>query len=128
MGHYTTIELPNGKLKLIKSLGHLRELLTREEKDFLDHWYPDLFIDEDGYICLDDHYRKNYESEKWISILKKIAIKEQDEFQILFIDDDVENSWGFKARENGVVHALSLSWTEAKTGDEDEIEDTVEGS
>ena len=107
MGYYSEIWI-HFDMKNIKSKEELFDILSIEEKKYLDEWYDDLNI-EDGYFVLSDYFRKNYESEHWLGILQKIAKIENEGKEIKFIGEDGE-SWGYRAYPDGKVEELTQEW------------------
>jgi len=109
MGYYSTLEIEMDKLKKVKSLDELD--LTEDEKEFLIVCYPDMRI-EDGYIELDEWFRKNYENEKLISIIKKICERENTEIVLHFIGEDGFR-WDFKITPTKVYESeYEIKWKE----------------
>jgi hypothetical protein len=110
MGYESTMEFDHPKMAKIRTKKDLYRILSQPERDFLDEDYPDLTI-EGGYFGADEYYRKNYNSEKWVSIIRKIAKKEKFIFEIRFIGED-NDSWGYKAYPNGKVNEITQVWEE----------------
>jgi len=82
MGYESIIDV-NVKLKKIRTLKGLYKILNQNEVGFLQDDYEDLKI-EKGYLVFDEYYRKNYDSENWISIIQKISKVEKQEVEITF--------------------------------------------
>ncbi len=111
MGYYTTVILPTNKLAKIKTLQDFFSILNREDIIFLHEYYSDLEV-ELSYFGLEDHHRKNPEFEKWIPILVKLAVFENDTFEIYLIDDTQLDRYGYRAYPDGRKSKLIQEYRE----------------
>ena len=107
MGYESIIDV-NVKLKKIRTLKGLYKILNQNEVGFLQDDYEDLKI-EKGYLVFDEYYRKNYDSENWISIIQKISKVEKQEVEITFEGEDYE-CWGWRADKAGKIVELEKVW------------------
>jgi hypothetical protein len=97
-------------MKKIKTKPKLFSILDKDEQEWLDDQYDDLSI-EDGYFVLQDYYRKNYDEENWIPILRKVAMHEKIITEITFVGED-DTCWGYRVYPDGKLKNLQRSWEE----------------
>ena len=112
MGYYSDIVGLDIRMEKITTIEKFRKLLTTKEKKFIDNWYDDLTI-VDGVFQLRDYNRKNYDSDNWVSILRKIAKIEGRTMELKFIGEDNE-CWGYRLLPNGKLLELTQKWVIAK--------------
>lgn len=63
-------------------------------------------------LCLQEYYRKNYDSNNWRSILSKIANIEQKIIELYIFDEDSDNNSGIRAYPNGEIKSFICKWVE----------------
>lgn len=103
MGYNATVEL-NLYAKKITNMCNFIELLDEKEKNFISSQYADLFL-EGEYYSLVDYFRKVTDEEKWLTILKKLAIHENHKQSIKFIGDE-GTVYGYSATPDGKMFEL----------------------
>jgi len=109
MGYESCIEI-NFQMKKLKTKDALFRILDEKEKEWLDDAYDDLSVDK-GFIGLDDYFRKNYDDQNWVSILKKISVYEKIITEITFQGEDY-TCWGYRVYPDGTLKNLQRTWEE----------------